>query len=157
MNTFNNTFIMGTTKYSYTDMVMDIIKEFDSENLKERFPVLNQLSPVKTVKEVNVIELNNKADAKGTLAESYYMNLRQLADPSVRKVINKNKAIEEADNKRITEVFKDFSLMMFYQHGTGYSKFGFTKVLDPVDYVKEMQPAANSFLNNNLNFKEYTV
>ena len=151
MNTFNNTFIMGTTKYSYTDMVMDIIKEFDSENLKERFPVLNQLSPVKTVKEVNVIELNNKADAKGTLAESYYMNLRQLADPSVRKVINKNKAIEEADNKRITEVFKDFSLMMFYQHGTGYSKYGFTKVLDPVDYVKEMQPAANSFLNNNLN------
>lgn len=151
MKSFNNAFIMGTTKYSYTNMVMDIIKEFDSQNLKERFPVLNQLAPAKNIKEVNVIELNDKADAKGTIAESYYMNLRQLADPSVRKVTYKDRVMEEADNKRITEVFKDFSLMMFYQHGTGYSKFGFTKVLDPVDYIKEMQPAANSFLNNNLN------
>jgi hypothetical protein len=151
MKSFNNAFIMGTTKYSYTNMVMDTIKEFDSQNLKERFPVLNQLAPAKNIKEVNVIELNDKADAKGTIAESYYMNLRQLADPSVRKVTYKDRVMEEADNKRITEVFEDFSLMMFYQHGTGYSKFGFTKVLDPVDYIKEMQPAANSFLNNNLN------
>ena len=151
MKSFNNAFIMGTTKYSYTNMVMDTIKEFDSQNLKERFPVLNQLAPAKNIKEVNVIELNDKADAKGAIAESYYMNLRQLADPSVRKVTYKDRVMEEADNKRITEVFEDFSLMMFYQHGTGYSKFGFTKVLDPVDYIKEMQPAANSFLNNNLN------
>jgi hypothetical protein len=151
MNTYNHAFVMGTTKYSYTDMVMDIIQEFDSQNLKENFPVLNQLAPIKNIKEVNVIELNNKSDAKGTIAESYYMNLRQLADPSVRKVINKDKTVEEADNNRISDIFKEFSLMMFYQHGTGYSKFGFTKVLDPVDYIKEMQPAANSFLNNNLN------
>ena len=34
-NTYNNAFVMGTTKYSYTDMVMDIIQEFDSQNLKE--------------------------------------------------------------------------------------------------------------------------
>jgi hypothetical protein len=173
MNTYNNAFVMGTTKYSYTDMVMDIIQEFDSQNLKENFPVLNQLAPIKNIKEVNVIELNNKSDAKGTIAESYYMNLRQLADPSVRKVINKDKAVEEADNNRISDIFKEFSLMMFYQHGTGYSKFGFTKVLDPLQYIEVMQPAANGFLNNNLNdavfeqvynrmmiksmFKNYTV
>jgi hypothetical protein len=151
MNTYNNAFVMGTTKYSYTDMVMDIIQEFDSQNLKENFPVLNQLAPIKNIKEVNVIELNNKSDAKGTIAESYYMNLRQLADPSVRKVINKDKTVEEADNNRISDIFKEFSLMMFYQHGTGYSKFGFTKVLDPLQYIEVMQPAANGFLNNNLN------
>ena len=151
LDSFNNAFIMGTTKYSYTNMVMDTIKEFDSQNLKEKFPVLAQLSPVKNIKEVNVIELNNKADAKGSLAESYYKNLRQLADPSVRKVTYKDKKTEDADNKRITDVFENFSLMMFYQHGAGYSKFGFTKVLDPLNYIEVMQPAANGFLNNNLN------
>jgi len=149
MKTYNYAFVMGTTKYSYTNMVMDIIQEFDSINLKENYPILNQLSPVKNIKEVNALELNDKSDAKGSLAESYYKNLRQLADESVRKVTDNTEAAD-ADNKRISEVFEVFSLMMFYQHGTGYSKYGFNKVLDPAEYVSIMQRASNGFLNNNL-------
>jgi hypothetical protein len=144
MKSYNPAFIMGKTKYSYTNMVMETITEFDSENLKDRFPILAQLSPVKNVKDVNVLELNNKADAKGNVAETYYKNLRQLADSSVRKSTN------DFDSDRISEVFEDFSLMMFYQHGAGYSRHGFTKVLDPVKYLEVMSAGANSFLNNNL-------
>ena len=144
MKSYNPAFIMGKTKYSYTNMVMETITEFDSENLKDRFPILAQLSPVKNVKEVNVLELNNKSDAKGNVAETYYKNLRQLADSSVRKSTN------DFDSDRISEIFEDFSLMMFYQHGAGYSRHGFTKVLDPVKYLETMSAGANSFLNNNL-------
>ena len=144
MKSYNPAFIMGKTKYSYTNMVMETITEFDSENLKDRFPILAQLSPVKNVKDVNVLELNNKSDAKGNVAETYYKNLRQLADSSVRKSTN------DFDSDRISEIFEDFSLMMFYQHGAGYSRHGFTKVLDPVKYLETMSAGANSFLNNNL-------
>ena len=173
MNSFNRAFIMGTTKYSYTGMVMDIINEFEDQNIKDNFPVLAQLAPAKFTKDVNVLELNDKATAKGAIADDYYKNLKQLADPTVRKVVSTDKEMQKIDNNRITEVFKNFSMLMYYQHGTGYSKLGFVKVLDPEAFTKIMQNAANSFLNNDLSektleriynrlnaksqFKDYTV
>jgi hypothetical protein len=175
MKSFNRAFIMGTTKYSYTSMVTDIINEFEDQNIKENYPVLAQLAPAKFVKDVNVLELNDKALAKGVIADDYYKNLKQLGDPTVRKVQGtpETKEITKEDNKRISEVFKDFSLFMFYQHGSGYSKLGFVKVLDPEAFIKIMQNASNSFINNELNeatfdkifaslsaksqFKNYTV
>jgi alkylated DNA repair dioxygenase AlkB len=150
MNSYNRAFIMGTTKYSYTTMVMDIINEFEDQNIKDNFPVLAQLAPAKFTKDVNVLELNDKATAKGTVADDYYKNLRQLADYTVRKVVNSNKEVQKMDNNRISDVFKNFSMFMYYQHGTGYSKLGFVKVLDPEKFTKIMQNAANSFLNNDL-------
>jgi len=173
MNSFNRAFIMGTTKYSYTGMVMDMINEFEDQNIKDNFPVLAQLAPAKFTKDVNVLELNDKATAKGTIADDYYKNLKQLGDFTVRKVINTDKEVQKMDNKRITDVFSNFSMLMFYQHGTGYSKLGFVRVLDPEAFTQIMQNAANSFLNNNLSeetferiynrlntrsqFKDYTV
>ena len=175
MNSFNRAFLMGTTKYSYTGMVMDIINEFEDENIKDNYPILAQLAPAKFVKDVDVLELNDKDTAKGIVAEDYYKNLKQLADITVRKVQNPNvsKEVNKENNKRITDVFKNFSLLMFYQHGMGYSKLGFVKVLDPESFVQIMQNAANTFLNeevttetleniyNHLNdkaqFKNYTI
>ena len=173
MNSFNRAFIMGTTKYSYTGMVMDMINEFEDQNIKDNFPVLAQLAPARFTKDVNVLELNDKATAKGPIADDYYKNLKQLADPTVRKVVNTNKTTQKEDNKRISDVFKNFSMLMFYQHGTGYSKLGFARILDPEAFTEIMQNAANSFLNNDLSeetfdriyarlstrsqFKDYTV
>lgn len=173
INSFNRAFIMGTTKYSYTGMVMDIINEFEDQNIKDNFPILSQLAPAKFVKDVNVLELNDKGTATGVIADDYYKNLKQLADPTVRKVINSDKEMQKIDNKRISDVFKNFSMLMFYQHGTGYSKLGFVRVLDPEAFTQIMQNASNSFLNNGLSeetferiysrlntksqFKDYTV
>jgi hypothetical protein len=155
MNGFNRAFIMGTTKYSYTGMVMDIINEFEDQNIKDNFPVLAQLAPAKFTKDVNVLELNDKATAKGSIADDYYKNLKQLADPTVRKVVNTDKTVQKDDNKRISDIFKNFSMLMFYQHGTGYSKLGFVRVLDPEAFTQIMQNAANSFLNNDLSEKTF--
>ena len=41
--------------------------------------------------------------------------------------------------------------MMFYQHGAGYSRLGFVKVLDPQDFTEIMINAGNAFMNNSLN------
>lgn len=145
ISSFNHAFIMGTTKYSYTDMVMNIISEFEDQNIKYNYPVLAQLAPAKFEKDVNVLELNDKGTAKGDTATEYYKNLKQLADPTVRKVKDK------ADNKRISDVFKNFSMLMFYQHGVGYSKLGFTKILDPEAFIAVMENASGAFLANDVN------
>jgi predicted NAD-dependent protein-ADP-ribosyltransferase YbiA (DUF1768 family)/alkylated DNA repair dioxygenase AlkB len=150
MNSFNRAFIMGTTKYSYTDLVMNTISEFEDQNIKFNYPILAQLAPAKFEKEVNVLELNDRGSLSAADATEYYKNLIQLADPTVRKVRSSDKVKEKADNKKITDVFKNFSLMMFYQHGVGYSKLGFNKVLDPQNFTAILETASASFLSNNL-------
>jgi len=150
MTSFNRAFIMGTTKYSYTDLVMNTISEFEDQNLKFNYPVLAQLSPARFEKEVNILELNDRGSLSAADATDYYKNLKQLADPSVRKVRNSNKEKEKLDNARITDVFKNFSLMMFYQHGFGYSPLGFNKILEAQAFTGIVETASASFLSNNL-------
>ena len=150
LDTFNRAYIMGTTKYSYTDLVMNTISEFEGQNIKINYPVLSQLSPARFEKDVNVLELNDKGTAKGEVGLAYSKNLKQLGDPSIRKVRSSDKAKEKADNKKISDVFKNFSLMMFYQHGMGYSRLGFTDVLDPEGFTSVMKPASAAFIENNI-------
>ena len=139
MNTFNRAYIMGTTKYKYTDQVLEVINN-SKYNLKEKYSVLNNLSKSTTVKTGSILQLDNKALAIGPQASVYYKNLKQLGDVSVIKTNNTE------DNKYITDVFANFSMFMFYQHGVGYSPLGFTKIYDPEVFVKEMQKASNNFL-----------
>jgi hypothetical protein len=132
MNTFNRAYIMGTTKYKYTDQVLEVINN-PKYNLKEKYSVLNNLSKSTTVKTGSILQLDNKALAIGPQASVYYKNLKQLGDLSVIKTNNTE------DNKYITDVFANFSMFMFYQHGVGYSPLGFTKIYDPEVFVKEMK------------------
>ena len=144
MNAFNRAYIMGTTKYKYTDQVLEVINN-PQYNLKEKYSVLNNLSKATTVKTGSILQLDNKDLAKGNLATVYYKNLKQLGDLSVRKTINPEQ------NKYITDLFQNFSLFMFYQHGVGYSPLGFTKIYDPEKFVKFMKIASNNFIEQDLN------
>ena len=103
MDAFNRNYIMGLTKYSYTQSVLDIVREFPT--LRDRFPVTRQLSKARLKKGQNevLLELNDKDIAEGDLAEGYSNDLKQLANITVSKADN------AADNKRITDVFKNFS------------------------------------------------
>jgi hypothetical protein len=147
INAFNQKSIMGTTEYSYTDQVMEIINNYPE--LKEKYPVLGQLSQApyknKRGENIKVLQLNNKALAKADLAEIYRQNLKQLGDITIRK------SKSDVENKRISDVFRPFSLMMLYQHGVGYSKYGFPKILDESDFVSVMRSAADSFIENHIN------
>ena len=143
---FNYAYVMGKTKYSYAETVLSLINEFDTDkfSLKDAYPILAQLSPAPNKEGIKSLQLNNKKDAQGNLANSYYNSIRKLADPTISKVSN------EADNKRIFDVFDMFSLMMFYQHGVGASKLSFVKVLDPSQYKNVMDTAGQNFTANKL-------
>ena len=143
---FNYAYVMGKTKYSYAETVLSLINEFDTDkfSLKDAYPILAQLSPAPNKEGIKSLQLNNKKDAQGNLANAYYNSIRKLADPTISKVSN------EADNKRISDVFDMFSLMMFYQHGVGASKLSFVKVLDPSQYKNVMDTAGQNFTANKL-------
>jgi ribonuclease HI len=143
INTFNRDAIVGTDEYSYTNLLMNTINEFSQ--LKDRYPIMAQLSVLPYKGKEKIVQLNDRNILKGELGDVYYQNIRELADPNVRKVSN------EADNKRLSDVFRVFSLMMIHQHGVGYSKYGFNKALDDTMYLEIMRSAAGNFMQNNLN------
>jgi hypothetical protein len=157
---------MGKTKYSYAETVLNIVNEF-GDILKKNYPFVAQLSLAPNIEGAKVLTLNNKKEAQGDIATFYYKDIRNLADPTIRKVNNEN------DNQRISEVFEAFSLMMFYQHGVGNTSLGFTKVLDPAKFKELIKTDSANFIGNyldettldkianivlnNQRFKNYTV
>jgi alkylated DNA repair dioxygenase AlkB len=149
---YNNKYIMGKTKYSYSDSLLNLINEF-GDTLKINYPITAQLTPGTNTDGAKVLTLNNQKEAQGELASVYYNNLRNLSDPSITKVQNKNKTAEEnaSDNKRISEMFDLFSLAMFYQNGIGKTRLGFVKALDPIKYKNIISNASKAFTANYLN------
>ena len=143
INAFNRDAIVGSDEYSYTDMLMRTVKEFSY--LSEKYPILSQLSRLPYKGSEKIVQLNDRNILKGDLGDIYYQNLRELGDPNITKVDN------PADNKRLSDVFKVFSLMMIHQHGVGYTKYGFNKALDDSKYLEIMRSAAGLFIQNNLN------
>jgi hypothetical protein len=141
-SSYNKAYIMGSTKYSYSDTILDLIRGL-SDKVKSEYPILSQIAPAETRRaNVKLLQLNNKKLVKGQLAEIYYSNLRNLGDVTIKKVDDPEL------NKRISDLFNQFSLMMFYQHGVGPTKFGFTKALDPEQYQELMRSSVNDFFKN---------
>ena len=154
LNTFNRDTIVGTDEFSYSDLVMKTIREFSY--LKEQYPVLSQISILPFKGKEKIIQLNDQKLLTAELGDVYYQNLKELADVNIRKITadsNDDEAIARAaaDNKRLSDVFRVFSLMMIHQHGVGYSKYGFNKALDDTKYLDVMKNASGVFLDKNLN------
>ena len=146
MNSFNPAYIFGTSQFSYTEDVMNVINQFPI--LKQKFPITAQLAPQTRVKtDKNVMILNDR-DATGEIADGYHNDLVQLADITI------NKSDTPEENKFITDIFKYFSLMMYFQHGLGYSTFGFVKTLDSTQYVTLMRTVGLNYIENPIDFDQ---
>ena len=145
-NTFNAAYIMGTTKYSYTESLLEMLAEMrQSVKLVADYPIINQLSKARLRGNFSIVEFADKNNAKGSIASNYKRQISQLADPTVKKV---NDPIE---NARISKMFQDFSSMMFFQHGIGKTTFGFPKILEVETFMKDMTEASLNFQRNYMN------
>jgi len=143
INAFNRKAIMDLSNGTYTDMVLDMIDEF--KHLKVKYPILAQLSKPNLKSGQSVLTLNDLKDLKDSqLAEIYYQNIKDLGDETVHKVT------DASDNARISKLFRLLPVMMIYQHGLGYSKYGFNDALPYEDYIGVMQTAADTFMNNDM-------
>jgi hypothetical protein len=144
INAFNRKAIMGLEGQSYTDMVLDMIEEFSQ--LKGRYPILSQFTIPNIKTGERVLTLNDKAMLKDPqLAEIYFENLKDLADENVKKVT------DPTDNKRISKLFGLLPIMSMYQHGIGYSKYGFNEALPYEGFIGVMDTASEIFMKSQLN------
>ena len=141
---FNREALMKTVNYSYSDQLMSMIAEFSE--LKDKYPVLNQLTKPSLKTGEKIISLNDSRMLKDAqLAEIYYENIKDLGDPTVKKV----ELI--ADNDRISEMFGLLPLVAIYQNGIGFSRFGFNEALPYDKFLDVMDSASKIFLDKQLN------
>ena len=144
INAFNRKALMDFDGQSYTDLLLNTIEDYPQ--LANRYSIIKQLTKpvIKTGEEV--ISLNDVSALKDPqIAEIYYQNLTDLADENVKKVSNPE------DNRRISKLFSMLPLVAIYQHGIGYSKYGFNKALPYNDFVGVMQTASEIFMKKQLN------
>jgi hypothetical protein len=150
INAFNRQAIMGLQGQSYTDMVLDTVEEFTQ--LKAKYPILTQFTMPKIKTGERVLSLNDtKSLQDPQLAEIYFQNLKDLANEDIKKVT------DTEENKRISKLFSILPEMMMYQHGIGYSKYGFTRALPYEGFIGVMQTASEIFMNKQLNEDTLTV
>jgi len=155
INSFNQKAIIGTEEYSFTKLVEGVIAEYPE--LKDKYSILLQLSEANSRGGEKILTLSNKALAKGDLAESYNLNLADLADIKVQKGAQKDADPKDnaATNAYITEVFKMLPIMSIYQNGVGYSKYGINKVLPFDQFLLVIENASVNFTNKNLNLHTF--
>ena len=144
INAFNRKVLMDFDGQSYTDLVLNMIEDYPT--LASKYSILSQFTKPKIATGEEVLSLNDVSALKDPqLAEIYYQNLKDLADVTIKKVSNPE------DNTRISKLFSMLPLVAIYQHGIGYSKYGFNKALPYTDFVGIMQNASDIFMNKQLN------
>jgi hypothetical protein len=144
INAFNRKVLMDFDGQSYTDLVLNMIEDYPT--LASKYSILSQFTKPKIATGEEVLSLNDVSALKDPqLAEIYYQNLKDLADVTIKKVSNPE------DNRRISKLFSMLPLVAIYQHGIGYSKYGFNKALPYTDFVGIMQNASDIFMNKQLN------
>ena len=137
---FNPKYISGQTQLSYYDLVMKTVLKYPT--ITNAFPVVSQLKQAELKnKNLSLFEFTDAVNAKGVQAQVYADQLLQLADPSVSKVKDR------LANQDITDVFKNFSEIIYFQHGAGKNRFGFSNILNAANFASNMEMASINFQN----------
>ncbi len=151
VDTYNSAYIRGTTKYSYTRDVLNIIK--NNQDLLNTYPVLRQFGESFMGRSVldeenqgglSLLELKDKNIIDATTAGIYFKNIKDLGNPDITK---KSTGTNSNTSDEISAVFKDFSMMMFYQQGVGRSQLSFSNILDGEEFGRFMNASVNTFMD----------
>ena len=141
INSFNRHALMKQGAASYTQKVLDTVELLKKvPGLTDRYPILDQIVPFTDVRGNYVITLNDQPILKGDLAETYQQNIRELADPTIKKLG------DPVENKRVTDVFRMFAKALIYQHGVGKTKYGINQALPQEEFEMIMSAAVPSFM-----------
>ena len=147
-DTYNSAYIKGTTKYSYTRDILNVIK--NNQDLLDFYPVLKQFGESfigrnvideKSRGGLSLLELKDKNIVDPITAQIYFNNLKDLGNVDITKKTDGSNTSDE-----ISELFKDFSMMMFYQQGVGRSSISFSNILDGEQFSNFMNNSVNSFM-----------
>jgi len=143
-NVLNPFHMFKDPAYAYAIQFTQIMNKYGA-SLKKDFSVLNKMkNDPNGAKNMFNLYIAEKDFTKDT-SNLYYKNLRDLADPSVMKVTNKN------ENAMISDFFARLPLYAFMQTGINKTKFNFNNVVDYEQFmylVDNESKKLNKALNN---------
>lgn len=138
-NTMNIYHMFIDPNYAFGIKYTELLEEFPS--LKSNFEVLQKLqldsNADQTVFNLYIPEKGYTND----LANLYTKNLKDLADPSIPKVV------DQEDNYKISQFFTDLKLFAFMQTGLNKEKLSITNVVDFTPFTQLLELGEKDLLN----------
>lgn len=146
-NTLNPYHLFFDPKYSYAVKLTQMLLKYKNE--LANYDVLNILSADKSISDEGNYLFTTEKDFSNDLSNLYFAQLTDLADPSVKKVPNRE------DNALLSTMFSQFSSIGFLQTGLTGGKYNLTQIINPSDYIFAIQARASEF-NDLLNKGDIT-
>jgi hypothetical protein len=121
-NSFNPKQLFKTKRSAFALQFSNIIKE--NPELEKKYAVLQKMkvdfNPDKTRFQLYV----NENSYTNSISNLYYKNLKDLADPTIRKVA------DSKENRRISNFFAKVPMVAFYQAGLNKTKLNFVNIVN---------------------------
>jgi|688.fasta_scaffold00187_29 predicted kinase len=144
-NTFNFYHLFNNADTAYGNRVSKIINEYP--DLVRKFDVLAVLKSEsnfdQTIFNLGIAD----RDINSTKANMYISNLKDLANPVVLKNYAKALKLNDADIKKITEVFSMLPIFAYLQSGINKSSYNLVPFVDYTKVIDIIQDAGNEVLN----------
>jgi hypothetical protein len=128
-NTFNPQQLFKTKRSAFALQFSSIMK--NHPELANKYAVLQKMKVDYSADKTRFQLYINENKYNNSTSNLYYKNLKDLADPTVRKVAN------QTENKRISDFFAKVPMVAFYQAGLNKSKLNFVNVIN-YDSVVDM-------------------
>jgi hypothetical protein len=142
-NTFNPQQLFKTKRTSFALQFSNIMKEYPE--LANKYTVLQKMKVDYNADKTRFQLFINENNYTNSLSNLYHKNLKDLADPTVKKVGNAK------ENKRISDFFAKVPMVAFYQAGLNKTKLNFVNVINydsVVDLLNQEIKSIESILNS---------
>ena len=121
-NTFNPKQLFKAKRTSFALQFSNIMKEHPE--LEKKYTVLQKMKVDYNADKTRFQLYINENSYTNSISNLYYKNLKDLADPTIRKVS------DPKENRRISNFFAKVPMVAFYQAGLNKSKLNFVSVVN---------------------------
>lgn len=153
-NTLNFNHLFNSKENSYAKRVMNMIEQ-QFPYLKDKYAILNQFDARAVIDKqgrwsstVN-LALKDGKKLKPEAASQYNLDLKDLMDPSVKKVQGE-KPEDLEKNRMISDLFQLLPYYVFMQGGLSKSEYGYLSIMPVRNLSMLMEEASKQFLTGDL-------
>jgi hypothetical protein len=138
-NSFNPIQIFKNQKTAYALRLNDILKR--NPSLITKYDVLKKLKTDFDSKKTRFNLFVNERKYNNSLSNLYYKNFKDLANPNIIKVADKE------ENAIVSEFFSKLPLFAFYQSGLNKNKLSFVSLVDYNPFIDVIEKESQEFMD----------
>lgn len=145
-NTLNFNHMFKSKDGNYAEKVKNLILQYPS--LTRDYSIISQFAPVNPSKagqysDVTNLILKDGRVMKPDTATQYNIDLNNLMNPAVKKLVGENK---DEENRMISEIFQMLPVYAFMQGGMGKSEYAYMSIMPAKGLNLLMEEASEAFI-----------